>query len=636
MGFYFKSRQNKHFTGVFITVFFLGLVSVRTAFAAQTFETPSKIPGEDFIAYVEETMEQGLKEQKFAGAAIAVTKGREVVFQKGYGYADLDAGKKVDPETTVFEYGSVTKLFTWISLMQLSEEGKIDLEKDVKEYLPDDFEVPRSYDQPIRVVDLMNHQGGFDDYFIGLFYRNPELPSLREAIEENKVLQVAEPGKMISYSNYGAALAGYLVECVSGHSFDQYVREHILRPCGMEHASLTPVFGNDPWIREHKSKGYMPDAKGIKEAPDSYVAMYPAGSGNGTVMELAKFGMALCRESQNPVLFPDVKGIEKLFSTSSTAKEGLSGISYGFFQFEGEKKTFWHNGETEHFSAFFACVPEEEFSISIVCNCTNGMDLIQELGFASVAKSGETLKQCQKELENDKTGFPSAKEVEGTYADYRQVHHGISQLYYLMPGTFSKIEAIGENRIRMQDETFTQVAPYLYLNEENGIHACFTVKNGKVEKISYLTEAAPVAASVKLVRGYSYAALGLSAVLTVVFLVYSLVFWIRRCMKKKKMQGGVCGVFFGNISLLISAGLIWNIVCIFQKILSCGNFSSIRGNVAGNRILMGLLFLSSIAALFFGKKQQGKAGRIITVLYAAAVCLFDVMLLINGACSMEG
>lgn len=144
------------------------------------FETPSKISGEDFIAYIDSEMEKGQKEKKIVGAAVAVTKGDEIVFKKGYGYADLEEKRKVDPDTTVFEYGSVTKLFTWISLAQLSEEGKIDLEKDVKEYLPKDFEVPRSYEKPVRVIDLMNHQGGFDDYMIGLF---AEI----EAIGENRI-----------------------------------------------------------------------------------------------------------------------------------------------------------------------------------------------------------------------------------------------------------------------------------------------------------------------------------------------------------------------------------------------------------------------------------------------------------------
>ena len=346
--------------------------------------------------------------------------------------------------------------------------------------------------------------------------------------------------------------------------------------------------------------------------------------------------MALCRENQNPVLFPDAGGIENLFSTSYTAKEGLCGISHGFFQFEGEKKTLWHNGETEHFSTFFACVPEEEFTISVVCNCTSGMDIIQEIGFASVAKSEESLKQCQMELENDKTGFPSAKEVEGSYADYRQVHHGISQLYYLLPGFFAEIEAIGENRIRMGDETFTQVAPYLYQNEENGIHAYFTVRDSKVEKFSYLIEFAPAAFSTKLIRGYSYAALGLFLVLTVVFLVYSFVFWIRRGGKRDEAQGVLCGVLFGDVTLVISGILIWNLVCIFQKILSWENFSALRCNLIGNRILGGLLCLSSIAVFVFLRRQQGKAGRFLTAAYAVSVCLLLGMLLLNGAFSLAG
>lgn len=102
-----------------------------------------------------------MEEFHIAGAVVGITDGSNTLFLRGYGSADLETETAVDPETTLFRAGSISKLFTWTAIMQLEEEGRLGLNDPVEKYL--DFELPNTFDQPIRIIDLMNHTPGFED-----------------------------------------------------------------------------------------------------------------------------------------------------------------------------------------------------------------------------------------------------------------------------------------------------------------------------------------------------------------------------------------------------------------------------------------------------------------------------------------
>src|SRR5699024_5723684 len=124
---------------------------------------------------------------------------------------------------TVFEWGSCSKILIWISVMQLVEDGLLDLNKDIQGYLPEDFTMPNSYDEPITILHLMNHNAGFDDSYTDLMVLNPvKMPTLRQALEQADIKQVFRPGDVVAYSNYGSALAAYIVEVISGMDYREY------------------------------------------------------------------------------------------------------------------------------------------------------------------------------------------------------------------------------------------------------------------------------------------------------------------------------------------------------------------------------------------------------------------------------
>ncbi len=168
------------------------------------------------------------------GATVAVVKDGKLLFAKGYGFADLDKRTPVLADKTLFRVVSVSKLFTWTAVMQLVERNKLDLSADVNTYL--DFKIPNTFPQPITLANLMSHSPSFEELGIGVFVRTAaEVAPLREYLVNNMPKRVRPPSQVSAYSNYGAALAGYIVARAAGMPFEDYVAANILKPLGMAH-----------------------------------------------------------------------------------------------------------------------------------------------------------------------------------------------------------------------------------------------------------------------------------------------------------------------------------------------------------------------------------------------------------------
>ena len=231
-----------------------------------------------------------------AGMSVSVFDEENTYYTGYFGHGDKENSIAMDEETVV-EWGSATKLLVWVSVMQLWEQGKLDLEADVKEYLPEGYLDFLTYDTPITMLHLMNHQAGFQEVYADLFVKNSEdiLP-LEEALLTHVPAQIFEPGTVSAYSNWGCALAGLIVEKVSGMSFADYVHTHIFQPLGMEHSALKPDLSDNPWVQEKRKElqCYMPDGSLI---PDCFyhITWYPAGMCTSTLEDFATFGQTLLK-----------------------------------------------------------------------------------------------------------------------------------------------------------------------------------------------------------------------------------------------------------------------------------------------------------------------------------------------------
>ena len=252
-------------------------------------------------------------EKTTCGLNVIVYDRDETIYENSFGYANKESNL-LSNANTVYEWGSISKLMVWVSVMQLHEEGKLDLKADIQNYLPEGFLTNLRFDKPITMIDLMNHQAGFQDtYFIqtaDIF----ELTSLEEALRTRQPKQVYAPGEHTAYSNWGAALAAYIVQRISGTDYVSYVHEHILEPLHMEHTSIGPDYGDNQWVRDQrmKLKCYDSDGEPIGGAGLYYILLYPAGSAAGTIGDLAKFARALTPDEEHP---------SPLFKKQATLKE---------------------------------------------------------------------------------------------------------------------------------------------------------------------------------------------------------------------------------------------------------------------------------------------------------------------------
>jgi CubicO group peptidase (beta-lactamase class C family) len=204
-----------------------------------TAEIPSgvhQLTAQDLEAFLDGIVPLQLERDDIAGATIAVVKDGKLLFAKGYGYADYKNKKPVSADETLFRPGSSGKLFTWTAVMQLVEQGKLDLDRDVNTYL--DFKIPDAFGQAITLKNLLTHTPGFEEQIKDLFSVGSESPNLGAYLKTHIPKRIYPPGTVPAYSNYGAALAGYIVERVSGHPFNEYIEENIFKPLGMTHSTI--------------------------------------------------------------------------------------------------------------------------------------------------------------------------------------------------------------------------------------------------------------------------------------------------------------------------------------------------------------------------------------------------------------
>ena len=192
--------------------------------------------------------------------------GDEILSENYYGFTDYEKGIHAD-ENSVYEWGSISKTLIWVSAMQLWEQGKLDLDRDIREYLPEGFFGHLSYDEPITMLNLMNHDAGWCETVRSIWYEDGDtIPSLKEALQSVEPAQVTRPGERVAYSNYGAAVAGYVIECVSGIDYCEYVHKNIFEPLGMEHTALAPDHSDNQWVCEQRRKMHSFDT-GIRTTP---------------------------------------------------------------------------------------------------------------------------------------------------------------------------------------------------------------------------------------------------------------------------------------------------------------------------------------------------------------------------------
>ena len=326
-------------------------------------------------AFMDGLMTASLRDRHIAGATVAVVKDGALFFAKGYGYADVDARTPVVAERTLFRIGSVSKLFTWTAVMQLVEEGKLDLDADVNGYL--DFEIPATYPQPITLRHVLTHTAGFEEDSRDLIGEDTaRLVPLREALATRMPARVRPPGTYSSYSNYATALAGHVVARVSGLSWDEYVERRILQPLGMQRTTgrqpLPARFAAD------MSHGYAyQNGRFVSKPWELITGLGPAGSMSGTATDMATFMLAHLADGAvgaGRILQPATLRLmhERTFGHDPR----LPGFALGFYEKSSHGlRIIGHGGDTGWFHTDLALIPAEGVGVFVSYNTDTGGEL---------------------------------------------------------------------------------------------------------------------------------------------------------------------------------------------------------------------------------------------------------------------
>lgn len=339
-------------------------------------------------AFLDELMARQMEENHIAGAAVSVVKDGKLLFAKGYGYADIENKIPVDPEVTAFRIGSTTKLFTWTAVMQLVEQGKLELEADVNTYL--DFRIPDTYPQPITLKHLMSHTAGFEDLyldFVSLEAEDRFAPG--EWLSSHIPGRVRPPGDIAAYSNYGTALAGYILARVSGQSYDQYIQEHILDPLGMTHSAALATLHPD--VSAHISVGYAYENGVFRTFPKFYGPAdgAPMGYLVSSATDMARFMIAHLQDGRySDADIPETRILgegtaRQMHNTLFTHDPRLLGTAYGFFEFsDNGQRTIGHSGTAEPMHSLLLLLPDQGLGVFVAYNSLSAGDLTnQHLGF---------------------------------------------------------------------------------------------------------------------------------------------------------------------------------------------------------------------------------------------------------------
>ena len=319
----------------------------------------------DLDSWLDGFMPYALRKGDIAGAVVTVVKDGEVLSARGYGYADVKERKPVDPDTTLFRIGSVSKLFTWTSVMQLVEQGKLDLDADVNTYI--DFKIPAREGKPVTLRNLMTHTAGFEEQAKGLIGSEADgTPSLSEHLKAWTPGRVFAPAGTPAYSNYGAALAGYIVERVAGMSFDDYVDKHIFEPLGMQYATFRQPLPAS--LRPYMAKGYA--AASLPEKPFEIVGVAPAGSVAASGADMARFMIAHLHKGSfgaNQILKPQTAQL--MHDSALTILPRVNRMLLGFYEtnYNGHR-AIGHGGDTQWFHSDLHLFLDDDIGLFVSVN----------------------------------------------------------------------------------------------------------------------------------------------------------------------------------------------------------------------------------------------------------------------------
>ena len=594
-----------------------------------------QLTAEDAEAWLDGLVPTALNTAQVPGAVVVIVKDGQVLLEKGYGFSDFTRRIPVDPRTTLFRPGSISKLFTWTAVMQLVEQGKLDLDADVNGYL--DFKIPKLHDRPVTLRQIMTHRAGFEETARDLINFGDTPPVLADVVKRYVPPRILDSSEGPGYSNYATAVAGYIVQRVSGEAYDDYIQQHILTPLGMKNSTFRQPL--PPAMRANMSNGYETwDKPG---AGYEIVSVAPAGALAATAEDMAHFMIAQLqagRFGDSEILRPETAHLMQ--TTIIRALPDLNGNALGFYEQNiNGHRVIAHGGDTNYFHSDLTLFADDHVGMYVAVNAKGKNGL------------GEFLRQSVFEEFSDRyfPGVPVTARVDtatakahaamiaGAYINTRRADSSFLSLVGLI-GT-STVSANADGTISAapvgQAETFFEVKPFLWqqLGGHDRIEAI--VKDGKVTRWSSDT-VAPICV---YERPTGFAGTGLElplAVAAMLLLSLTTILWpvaalVRRHYRRAFAYSGHRALGYRLVRIcavlaVIAIGL-WTTVLIQ---VTATNGVSVQGLLHSAQLVSFIAFAGGLAIALWHLLLVFKDGGWIAKLYATALtAAFAVMLWIS-------
>lgn len=396
-------------------------------------------------AYLDGWMAEAMARGHVPGATLAVVQNGQVILKKGYGFADLEAGKRVDPDRSLFRIGSISKTFTWILLMREVEAKRIRLDAPINLYLPEKVRLSGKY-RDLLVRNLMDHSGGFEDRALGQLFENDprRVRPLALYLRQERPGRVRAPGLLSSYSNYGAALAGEAVAFVGGKTFERRVEDEIALPLGMTHTTFRERRSERrglPAAMPERLSGDVAKAYGWRNAGFAandyeYIGQVaPAGSGSSTAGDMSRYMLMLLGDGALDGVNVFGPQAAKAFRTPMRlTPKGINGWAHGFMTFDlpAGKRGYGHLGNTIGFQSNMTLVPELGLGVFVSTNGEGGVDLANSLPGVVVRRFYGAADAAPRRGSADLAA--AADMFEGRYLSTRRAYGGLEGFVGLLNG----------------------------------------------------------------------------------------------------------------------------------------------------------------------------------------------------------
>ena len=507
------------------------------------------LTADDVNAWLDGYMPYALHSGDLAGAVVAVVKDGQVLSARGYGYADIAKRTPVDPYRTLFRPGSVSKLVTWTAVMQQVEAGKIDLDADVNKYL--DFTIPAYGGKPITMRQIMTHTAGFEEQAKYLIAGDAaHMYSLEAFVKHWTPRRIYAPGTTPAYSNWATTLAGYIVQRVSGMSFDDYVDQRIFAPLNMRYATFRQPL--PPALAPFMAVGYPRASEPAK--PFENVTPFPAGSLSASGVDMARFMIAHLQNGRG-ILKPETAALmhnsplDKVDPYSLIAP--LNRMELGFFETNiNGREVIGHLGDLSNFHTSLHLFMNEGVGLYVSFNSAGkegSAHTLRSALFTDFADRYFPAAQADGRVDA-RTAAAHAHAMAGLWENSRRSESSFLALAALLGQSSVAVGPKGELLIPDLKTSgggvrrWVEISPWLWRATDGHARLAAKVQDGRVVRWSFddispfmMFDRVPTAQASTWIKPLLYLSL---AVLALTFLYWPLTWFVRRRYRSELAVAG--------------------------------------------------------------------------------------------------